>query len=222
MVEDISPEQIKRVAQRALVIERYILRRAWGLCYAILGVEIALTLFLPFIFRALGFDSGDPLAFVIGVNLAVSLVALVLVAWVLKKAYGALLIRREIAESIWLRAFRPPTLLALVGVTYYLPIVATIVFLRPDVLALDFGLLVTSVFPFYLVLKFSFPEQLPREAVAVLATFFVCASGSFVVSILNARPVSYIVFWVAMIAVSLGASAYARTQKTSNPPEDTA
>ena len=222
MVEDASPEQIKQAAQRALIIERYILRRAWGLCYAILGVEIALTLFLPFIFRALGIISGNPLAFVIGINLAVSIGALALVARILKKAYGAMLIRREIAESIWIRAFRRPTLLALVWAAYYVPIIAAIVFLRPDALALDFGLLLTSVLPFYLVLKFSFPEQLPREAAAVLATFFICALGSFAVSILNARPVFYIVFWVAMIAVSLCAAAYARTQKSTNPPEDTA
>ena len=222
MVEDVSPEQIKQAAQRALIIERYILRRAWGLCYAIIGVEIVLTLFLPFIFRALEIASGNPLAFVIGVNSAVSLVALALAAWVLRKAYGALLIRREIVESLWIRAFRRPTLLALVWVAYYLPIVAAILFLRPDALAVEFGLFVMSVLPFYIVLKVSFPEQLPREGVAVLATFFVCALGSFAIAILHARPVFYIVFWVVMIAVSLWASVYARIQKPSEPPEDAA
>jgi hypothetical protein len=33
----VSHQQVKHVAQRALDIERYILRRAWGLCYAIVG-----------------------------------------------------------------------------------------------------------------------------------------------------------------------------------------
>jgi len=109
MVEDISPEQIRRVAQRALIIERYVLRRAWGLCYAILGVEITLTLFLQFIFRGLGIASDNVLLTIsIGVNSAVSLAALALVAWILKKAYNAMLMRREIAESIWMRAFKRP------------------------------------------------------------------------------------------------------------------
>jgi hypothetical protein len=220
MVEDVSPEQIKQAAQRALIIERYILRRAWGLCYAIIGVEIALTLFLPFIFRSLLIASDNLVAFVIGVNSAVSLAALALVAWVLRKAYGAILIRREISESIWMRAFRRPALLALVWVAYYVPVVAAIFFLRPDGLAIEFGLFVMSVLPFYFVLNVSFPEQLPREGVAVLATFFVCSLGSFVTSILNARPVFYIIFWTAMIAVSMWAFVYARMQKPSNPLED--
>jgi hypothetical protein len=221
MVENISPEQIRRVAQRALIIERYILRRAWGLCYAVAGVEIALTAFLPLIFRALGIASDNHLTVSIGVNSAVSLAGLALVAWILKKAYDAMLIRREIAESIWTRVFRRPARLALVWAAYYVPIVAAIFFLRPDALAIEFGLLVTSGLPFYFVLKFSFPEQLPREGVAVLATFFICALSSFATSILNARPVFYIVIWVAMIAVYLWAFAYARTQKSSHPPEDT-
>jgi hypothetical protein len=220
MAEDVSPEQIKQIAEKALVIERYILRRAWGLCYAIIGVEIALTLFFPFIFRALGIASDNPLAFGIGINSAVSLAALALVAWILKKAYAAMLIRREIADSTWIRMFRRPELLALVWVTYYVPIVAAIFFLRPDALAVDFGLLAMSVLPFYFVLKGSFPEQLPRENVAVLATLLVCSLGSFAVSILQAPPIFYIVFWVAMIAVSLWAFAYARKQKPPNQSED--
>jgi hypothetical protein len=222
MVEDVSPGQIKRVAQRALVIERYILRRAWGLCYAVIGVEITLNLFLLPIFHAFGIASDNPLAFGVGINSVVSVVGLALVAWILKKAYSVMLIRREIAESIWIRVYTRPAILALVWIAYYVPIIAGIFFLRPHALAIDFGLLVTSSFPFYFVLKFSFPEQLPRESVAVLATFFVCALGSFATAILNARPVFYYVFWVAMIAVSLWASAYARTQKPSNPPEDPA
>ena len=40
MVEDVSPEQIKRVAEKALVIERYILERAWGICYAAAAASI--------------------------------------------------------------------------------------------------------------------------------------------------------------------------------------
>jgi hypothetical protein len=32
----VSHEQIRRIAERALVIERYILERAWGSCYAVI------------------------------------------------------------------------------------------------------------------------------------------------------------------------------------------
>jgi hypothetical protein len=75
MVEDlaVSPEHIKYVAERALVIERYILKRAWGLCYAVAALETGLTAFLPVILQASGFISGYRFVARIGVNLAVSI-----------------------------------------------------------------------------------------------------------------------------------------------------
>ncbi len=217
-----SPLQIKRVAQKALEIEQYLLRRAWGFCYAVVAVEIALTIFLPVLFRALALSTGNPLAFDVGVNTAGSLTGLAVAAWILKRAYKAALVRREIADSKWTRLFRSPVLLALMWAAYYLPIAAAIFFLRPHALTVEFGLLVMSALPSYFVLRVSFPEKLPRESVAVLTTFVVCGLGSFAVSIFDARPVFYVAFWVAMIVVCLWASLHARTQKSPAPLEDPA
>ena len=52
MAEDktVSREQVKQIAQEALAIERYILRRAWGLCYAVFAAEIALILLFDILF----------------------------------------------------------------------------------------------------------------------------------------------------------------------------
>jgi len=58
MVEDVSPEQIKWVAEKALVIERCIIERAWGLSYAAVAAEIVLIPFLPLIVLFIGFSAG--------------------------------------------------------------------------------------------------------------------------------------------------------------------
>ena len=99
MVEDVSPEQIKRIAEKALVIERYILERAWGLCYAAVAAEIVLIPFLPLIILFLGLSAGYFLVVAIVVNSAVSIVGAVMVAWIFKKAYNSMLVRREIVDS---------------------------------------------------------------------------------------------------------------------------
>ena len=220
MVEDISPEQIKQVAERALVIERYILERAWGLCYAAVAAEIVLIPFLPLIILFLGLSADYFLVVAIVVNTAVSVVGAVMVAWIFKKAYNSMLVRREIVDSIWTKLLRP-SWIALVWTAYYLPILAAIFLLRQDFLVFRFGLLATTVFPLFFAFKASFPERLPRESIAVVSALTIYTLGGFVVSLLKAHAGFYLILWVLFLAVLILASAYARRSKPPISLEDT-
>ena len=219
MVEDVSPEQIKRVAEKALVIERYILERAWGLCYAAVAAEIVLIPFLPLIVLFLRLSTGYFLVVAIVVNTAVSIVGAAMVAWVFKKAYNSMLVRREIVDSIWTRWLRP-SWIVLVWVAYYLPILSAIFLLRHDFLVFRFGLLATTVFPLFFVLKGSFPERLPRESIAVVSALTIYTLGGFVVALLKANAGFYLILWVIFLVVLISASAYARRRKPPNSLED--
>jgi hypothetical protein len=219
MVEDVSPEQIKRVAEKALVLERYILQRAWGLCYAAVAAEIVLIPFLPLIILLLGVSAGDFLVVALVVNTAVSIVGAAMVAWIFKKAYNSMLVRREIADSIWTKLLRP-SVIALVWTTYYLLILAAIFLLGHEFLVFRFGLLATTVFPLFFALKGSFPERLPHESIAVLSALTVYTLGGFVVALLKANVGFYLVFWVIFLAVLILASAYARRRKPPAALED--
>ncbi len=216
-----SPQQIRQAAEKAVAIERQLLRRVWGFCYALIAAEIGLTLFLPFALRFMGVSSDYGLVASLVGNTAVSLIGLVVTAWVLRKAYNAMLIRREIADSVWARIFKRPLLLALMWIAYYAPTVAAIFFLSPHALAIEFGFLSTLIVPFYFVLKVSFPEKLPCEGIVMIVTYAVCSLGSFAASFPNAHVGLYLIFWSAMVVVSVWASAYARMQKPS-PQEDAA
>jgi hypothetical protein len=219
MVEDVSPEQIKRVAEKALVIERYILERAWGLCYAAVAVEIVLIPFLPLIVLFLGLSDGYFLVVAIVVNTAVSIVGAALVAWIFKKSYNSMLVRREIVDSIWTRLLRP-SWIALVWTTYYLPILAAIFLLGHEFLVFRFGLLATTVFPLFFAFKGSFPERLPRESIAVVSALTIYTLGGFVVSFLKANAGFYLILWVIFLVVLILASAHARRRKPPISLED--
>ena len=132
MVEDraVSAQQAKQVTDRALQIERYILRRAWGLCYAVLSVEIALITLLPLLFEAAGLSADYGLLVRLAVNTAISITGLVVISWVFKKVYNAMQVRREITDSIWGKR-RRPRWAAAIWLLYYLPILAAIIFFRP-------------------------------------------------------------------------------------------
>jgi hypothetical protein len=220
MVEDlaVSPEHIKQVAKKALIIERYILERAWGLCYAIAALETGLSAFLPVILQAAGFASSYGLAARLGVNLSVSILGMAAAIRVFKKAYDAMLVRREIATSFWARMLKPWRS-AVIWVIYVAPILAALFLLRPHVLAFLLGVLFATVFPFFFGLKVSFPEGLPREGIFVLVSYALCTLGSLILSLLSFNYTIYLAIWAVMVAVFLSASLYARTRKPSNLQE---
>ena len=219
MVEDVSPEHIKRVAEKALVIEQYILERAWGLCYAAVAAEIVLITFLPSIILFLGVSAGYFLVVAIVVNTAVSFVGAAMIAWIFKKAYNSMLVRREIVDSIWTKLLRP-SWIVLVWTAYYLPVLAAIFLLRHEFLVFRFGLLATTVIPLFFALKGSFPERLPRESIAVFSALTIYTLGGFVVSLLKANAGFDLILWVIFLIVLVWASAYARRRKPPISLED--
>ena len=219
MVENVPPEQIKHVAEKALVIEQHILERAWGLCYAAVAAEIVLITFLPSIILFLGVSAGYFLATAIVVNTSMSIMGAAMIAWIFKKAYNSMLVRREITDSIWTKLLRP-SWIALVWTAYYLPVLAAIFLLRHEFLVFRFGLLATTVIPLFFALKSSFPKQLPRESIAVVSALTIYTLGGFVVSLLKANIGFYLILWVIFLVVLIWASAYARRRKPPNFMED--
>ncbi len=219
MAEDkvISQEQVKQIAQKALAIEHYILRRAWGLCYAVAAAEIALIISFDILFDIVRLSSHYGIIIPLAFNTSVSIFGVAVITWVFKKAYDAMLVRREIVDSVWAKLFRP-SWVAVLWLAYYLPVITAIIFLRPIAGAVLYGLLLTSAGPIYFSLKVSFPERLPREGIAVLATFVFCALGNLTIFLLKGTVAPLL--WIIMIAVFAAASVYAYRQKPPNPPED--
>jgi hypothetical protein len=219
MVEDISPKQIKQVAERALVIEYYILQRAWGIGYAIVAGEIVLTTFVPLILLALGVSVDYTLTERLAVNSVGSIIGAVVGIWIFRKAYNAIIVRREIENSIWDKLFvRFRVILVLVA--YYLSVLAAVFFLRPHALTVIFGLATTSVFPLVFALKISFPQRLPIEAKVVPAVYALSTISSIIFSLLNTKSTPYIAVWAIMDVVFIWAAINARRHRPPGPLEE--
>ena len=142
-----------------------------------------------------------------------------MIAWIFKKAYNSMLVRKEIVDSIWIKLLRP-SWIGLVWTAYYLPILAAIFLLRHEFLVFRFGLLATTVFPLIFALKGSFPERLPRESIAVVSALTIYTLGGFVVSLLKANAGFYLILWVIFLVVLILAFAHARRRKPPNSMED--
>ena len=219
MVEDISPKQIKQVAEKALVIEHYILRRAWGIGYAIIAGEITLTTFVPLILVALGVYADYNFIVRLTVNSVGSIIGTVVGVWIFRKAYNAMIVRREIENPKWAKLlghFR----VILVLVAYYLSVLTAVFFLRPHALTVIFGLAATMVFPLVFILKVSFSQRLPIEAKVVPVVYASATIGSLIFSLLNTKSSPYIAVWAIMDVVFIWAAINARRHKPSNPLEE--
>ena len=87
-------------------------------------------------------------------------------------------------NSVWAKLLRP-SWVAVLWLAYYLPIVIAIIFLHPIAGIVLYGVLATSVGPFYSSLRFYFPERIPREGITVLATFAFVALGNLTIFLLK-------------------------------------
>jgi hypothetical protein len=74
----VSPREIKKIAERALVLQSYLLRRAWGVPYAAWSLAMFVTVFVS--------PSEPNIALRIVVNMAASGTALVAILWEFKRS----------------------------------------------------------------------------------------------------------------------------------------
>ncbi len=223
MFEDstVSPEEIRKIAERALALQRYILRRVWGLFYAICAMELSAVLLLPRIIQLLGFSANYGLAAQVAVNISVNIVGSAITLWVFKKVYDTLPIRQAIAKTRWVKTMRPAWAL-LIGITYYALTIAVTLFLRPNAATIMFALQATTIPFLYYGLKASFPEGLPLEGIAVFLFYSTSITASLAISLLGTRPALYGLFWGLTAIVFILASLRARSEKPPLSMEDPA
>ena len=216
--ESLSPAQVRRIADQALNLQEYILRRAWGLAYGINAAIIAVVLFLPLVVRAAGFSEAYGLLPRILVNTAVSLVGDVVEIWVFKRILDTSRVTRAVKGSLWAKTMRPGAVLAIFGI-YIAVLLGALVFLRPEFLVLLFALEAGLLPVFYLGLRVSFPSRLPVEGVVALGGFALATLGSLAISLLKPSPGGYGLLWTVALVGFLLAFVRARSAPRPVPPE---
>jgi hypothetical protein len=159
MREDEIPtlQEVKSIAQKVLELERTVLRRAWGILYAVGAIGIFLEAIVPLAAHVLGFTAQYDTLIISAVSTAASLLGLVTSVWILRRVYALRFIRRSITKSIWVKLYRPLPAFAIFALVY-VGLIATVKFLTSDFYTILFGLDVATLPVFYFTLKVTFPE----------------------------------------------------------------
>lgn len=203
--------EIRIATKRALVFQRYIFKKAWGIYYAIWAAVFSIYFFLPALLGALGLSSnlGNDY-FLLIIDLAVSVAAGAASGRIIERARSA-----SFVHSTLRRNRNTPTLFerrkklfAVWWTIYFAVIIGAAVFFSAHLLSIVFGLATTVTLVFYYALRASFQERLPLEGTIAISTFGLASTVSFAVSLLNANPILYGVIWGITIVIWLASSLY--------------
>jgi hypothetical protein len=201
---NLSPLDVKRLAERALAFQRYVFKKAWAVYYAIWACTFAVYIYLPFLVGALDSHYNLGTGYLL-INVGVSALAGWVSTGMIEKTRNTLLVQNALkAPSNTID--RKRKWFVVWWIVYFGIIVASAFLFNAHLLTILFGL-GTAVTPFfYYMLRTSFPKKMPFEGVVAILVFCLVDVASFVISFFAPNPIIYGVLWTATIVAWLAAS----------------
>jgi hypothetical protein len=210
------------VAESALQLQRFLLRRAWGVLYAAWAVSIFMTLFaIPIVVALLRVSAEFTVPAEIVLGLLSSGAAVVVTLRAFKLVRETAEIRDLITKGTWEARFLVNSVLVPVWVTIYVVFISSIFLFGPKqvvfLLVIIYAAIAAS---FSYGLRLSFPQNLPVEGTAALSSFGIANAGSIITFLFVRTPIIYGILWGFTIAVLLLCAWYARTRRPPIVVED--
>jgi hypothetical protein len=209
-----SPLEIREIAERALLIQRHLLRRAWAVVYAAWSISIFLAIFSASLASVLGLSAEYMLPERIVVSMTASGVSVIATLVAFRRVRDTSEIRNMVLRERWVRVIDYRVIVPFWVAVY------VVFFLS---LALSFGhtgVLVDLIyaafwtFLFY-ALRLSFPGRLPIESILALSSLGIAAAGS-IIDLLSVNVIAvYVLLWAATVIIWAVSAAYARTRGLS-------
>jgi hypothetical protein len=206
---DATRDEMVRAVKRAIVLNEYLLRRAWGVLYIVLALSMFLSIFGVPIIDSLGvlksFSSS------IAVDMAASGCGVVVILWAFKRVRDAAEITHPEGDRAWSRLlgyrFLVPMWIAINAV-----VILTIAFASGRVslvlLLLHLGL---AVYMYY-ALTLSFSKKIPGEAIIAIASLSLSSIASIALLSITTSLGPYALLWGATIVAWILSGIYARTR----------
>jgi len=208
-----SPLEIKEIAARALVLQRYLLRRAWGVLYATWSIALFLTNFGAVFETPLGLSVVDRVV----VGMIASGAALTVTLRAFRETRDTAEIRRLVFGGKWRGVLRYRVLVPS-WIAVYLVLFLSIFLFGvqgdPFVLALFVHAIYAGFWAYlFYSLRLSFEGKMPAEGTAALSSFGVATAGSILNDLSFGNIGVYVLLWGATIVVWVVSALHARRLK---------
>ena len=205
---DVSRDDVERAIQQGILLNEYLLRRAWGVLYLALSLSMFLSIFGTPVIESLGLIG---FASAIAVDMTASGCGITAILWAFKRVRNTAEITHPEGDRAWSR---------LLGYRYVVPVwiavnalaILTIVLARAQVpLVVLLVHLGVAVYLYYAA-GFSFPKKIPAEAVIAIGSLSLSSIASLALLSMHTSLGTYALLWAATIAVWILSGAYARTR----------
>ena len=205
---DVSRDDVKRAVEQGILLNEYLLRRAWGVLYLALSLSMFLSIFGTPIIESLGLIG---LASAVAVDVTASGCGITAILWAFKRVRNTAEITHPEGDRAWSR---------LLGYRYILPVwiavnalaILTIVLARAQVplvvLLIHLGV---AVYLYY-ALGLSFPKKIPTEAVIAVGSLSLSSIASIALLSVVSSTGPYVFLWGATIGAWILSGVYARTR----------
>ncbi|MDG7002177.1 MAG: hypothetical protein JRN15_24015 [Nitrososphaerota archaeon] len=205
---DISSDGMRRAVKRAIILNEYLLRRAWGILY----LALSLSMFLS-IFGTPTINSLETIGVLgsIAISMTASGCAVTAILWAFKRVRYTAEITHTEGDRAWSR---------LLGFRFLVPlwisvnavVILTMMLAKTRVslvvLLIHLGL---AVYLYY-ALRLSFPKKIPVEAVIAIGSLSLSSIASIAMLSIITSPGPYALIWLATIVVWISSGIYARTR----------
>jgi hypothetical protein len=205
---DVSRDDVRRAVTQGILLNEYLLRRAWGVLYLALSLSMFLSIFGTPIVGSL-----EPigLADSIAVDVTAGGCAIAAVLWAFKRVRNTAEITHPGGDRAWSRLLGYRCVVP-VWIALNAMVISTIVLARAQVPLVD--LLIHLGVAAYLLyaLRLSFPKKTPAEAVIAIGSLTLSSIASLALLSIVTSHGPYVLLWGATIAAWMLSGVYARTR----------
>ncbi len=205
---DSTRDQVRGAVKKAILLNEYLLRRAWGILYLALSLSMFLSIFgTPII------DSLVPIGIegALAMNMTASGCAMIAILWAFKRVRNTAEVTHREADRAWSKLlgyrFLVPLWIAINAV-----VIMAIAFaagrVAPVILLIHFGL---AVYLYY-ALRLSFSKKILGEAVVAIASMSLSSIASIALLSIVTSTWPYVLLWGATIVAWIFCGVYARTR----------
>lgn len=213
---DFSRDDTKRAVKQAILLNEYLLRRAWGVLYLALSFSMFLSIFGTPIISSLvsvGYAS------LIAVDMTASGCGIAAILWAFKRVRDTAYITHPEGNPAWSKLlgyrFIVPLWL-LLNALVILTIELAIARLPTVVLLTHLGVAVYA----YYALRLSFSEKIPAEAVIAVGSLSLSSIASLALLSFVTSPGPYALLWGATIVAWVISGVYARSRPVPELKEE--
>lgn len=214
--DDVSRDETRQAVNQAILLNEYLLRRAWGVLYLALSLSMLLSIFaVPII------DSVESIgiASAISVDMAASGCGVIAILWAFNRVRNTVEITHPKGDKPWSR---------LLGYRFVIPLwiafnaaaVLTIVLARAQVPLVVLLLHIGLAAYLFNALRLSFSKSIPGEGLVAVGSLSLSSIASIALLTIFASPALAVLLSAATIVVWISSGVYARSRPVPEIEEE--